>query len=142
MIVGLAVAAVAAVVTLAVALPWLDAEGVALGGRAGDIAVSLLGSLAVTPLAGAIGVGLGALLRNQTTAVVTALVWAVLVESLVAGFVPELFPWLPGGAFAAVTGSASVGETFALGGGLLLALAYAAAFAVAGRASLLQRELA
>jgi ABC-2 type transport system permease protein len=140
MLAGLAVAAAAAVVTLAIAVPWMDAEGVALDGRGGDVAVALLGSLAVTPLAGAIGVGLGALLRNQTTAVVTALVWAVAVESIVAGFVPELFRWLPGGAFAAVTGSASVGETFALGGGLLLSLGYAVAFALAGRIVLLRRD--
>jgi ABC-2 type transport system permease protein len=52
MLVGLAVAAAAAAVTLATALPWLNAEGVGLDGRAGAVAVSLLGSLAVTPLAG------------------------------------------------------------------------------------------
>lgn len=142
MAVGAAIATAAIVLTVAVAVPWLDAEGVTLQGRAGDVAVALLGTLAITPLAAAIGVGLGALLRNQTTAVVTALVWTVAVESLVAGFVPEVYKFLPGGAFAAVTGSSSVGETFGLGGGLLLSLAYAAGFAVAGRAVLLRRELA
>jgi hypothetical protein len=142
MVVGVAIASAAIVFALAVAVPWLGAEGVTLDGRAGDVAVALLGTLAVTPLAAAIGVGLGALLRNQTTAVVTALVWTVVVESLVAGFVPELYKFLPGGAFAATTGSSSVGETFGLGGGLLLSLAYAAGFAVAGRAMLLRRELA
>jgi ABC-2 type transport system permease protein len=142
MLVGLVMAAAAIVATLALAVPWLDAEGVSLTGRGGDVAMSLLGSLAVTALAGAIGVGLGALLRDQTRAVVLALVWVVAVEAIVAGFVPELYRWLPGGAFAAVTGSASVGETFALGGGLLLSLAYAAAFALAGRTVLLARDLA
>ena len=142
MVVGLGIAAAAIALTLAVALPWLDAEGVTLDGRADDIAVALLGTLAVTPLAAAIGVGLGALLRNQTTAVVTALVWTAAVESLVVGFVPELYRFLPGGAFTATTGSSSVGETFGLGGGLLLSLAYAVAFAVAGRAVLVRRELA
>jgi ABC-type transport system involved in multi-copper enzyme maturation permease subunit len=142
MLVGVAIAAAAIVLTLAVAVPWLDAEGVTLDGRADDVAVALLGSLAITPLAAAIGVGLGALLRNQTTAVVTALVWTVAVESLVAGFVPELYRFLPGGAFAAVTGSSTAGETFGLGGGLLLSLAYAVGFALAGRAVLLRRELA
>jgi hypothetical protein len=142
MAVGLVIAAAAIALTLAVALPWLDAEGVTLHGRAGDVAVALLGSLAVTPLAAAMGVGLGALLRNQTTAVVTALVWTVAVEGLVAGFAPELYRFLPGGAFAATTGSSSIGETLGVGGGLLLSLAYAVAFAVAGRAVLLRRELA
>ncbi len=141
-IVGVAIASAAIVITLAVAVPWLDAEGVTLDGRADDVAVALLGTLAVSPPAAAIGVGLGALLRNQTTAVVTALVWTVAVEALVGGFAPELYKFLPGGAFAATTGSSAIGETFGLGGGLLLSLAYGAGFAVAGRAVLLRRELA
>ena len=123
-------------------MPWFGAEGISLDGRADDMAVAMLGSLAVTALAGVIGVGFGTLMRNQTAAVVTALVWTVAVESIVAGLVPELYRWLPGGAQAAVTGSASVADTFALGGGLLLTLGYAAAFAVAGRFALLQRDLA
>jgi ABC-2 type transport system permease protein len=138
MLVGLAVAAAAAVVTLAIAIPWLGAEGISLDRRGGDVAAPLAGSVAITPLAGAIGVSLGALVRNQTAAVVLALVWTVAVESLVAGLVPELFRWLPGGAFAAVTGSASVGETFALAGGLVLSLGYAVGFALVGRIAVLQ----
>jgi hypothetical protein len=54
--------------------------------------------------------------------------------------VPELFRWLPAGAFAAVTGSAGADETFDLGGGLLLSLAYAAAFALAGRTVLGRKD--
>jgi ABC-2 type transport system permease protein len=141
-LVGLAVSAAACALTAAVAVPWFGAEGISLDGRADDMAVAGLGSLAVTALAGVIGVGFGTLMRNQTAAVVTALVWTVAVESIVAGLVPELYRWLPGGAQAAVTGSASVADTFALGGGLLLTLGYAAAFAVAGRFALLQRDLA
>ncbi|HEX8101158.1 MAG TPA: hypothetical protein VF533_00960 [Solirubrobacteraceae bacterium] len=139
---GLAVGLAAAVVTLAVGLPWLRAEGVDLGAHAGAVAGSLLGSVAVTALAGAIGVGLGALARNQTTAVALALVWTVAVESVVAGLAPELFRWLPGGAFAAVTGSRSLGATLAPGAGLMLSLGYAAAFAAAGRAALVRRDIA
>ena len=41
-----------------------------------------------------------------------------------------------------MTGSASVGETFALAGGLLLSLGYAAAFALAGRIVLMRTDLA
>jgi ABC-2 type transport system permease protein len=141
-LVGLAVSAAACAVTAAVAVPWFGAEGISLDGRADDMAVAMLGSLAVTALAGVIGVGFGTLMPNQTAAVVTALVWTVAVESIVAGLVPELYRWLPGGAQAAVTGSASVADTFALGGGLLLTLGYAAAFAVAGRFALLRRDLA
>lgn len=142
MLAGVVIAAMAAALTLAVAVPWLGAEGVALDRHAGDMAIALLGSVAVTAVAAAIGVGLGAALRSQTAAVVAALVWAVGVEAIVAGFLPEAFRWLPGGASTAVTGSASIGETFGVAGGLLLSLGYAAAFALVGRWMLLRKDLA
>ncbi len=92
MVVGVAIASATIMLTLAAAVPWLDAEGVTLDVQAQAPPVALLGTLAVTPLAEAMGGGLGALLHNQTTAVVTALVWTVAVGSLIAGFapVPEL----------------------------------------------------
>jgi hypothetical protein len=142
MLIGLLVGAMAAVLTLGLAVPWITADGVALGRHAGDMTITLVGSLLVTALAGAIGVGLGAVLRNQTAAVITALVWTVAVEAIIAGFVPELYRWLPGGASTAVTGSASVGETFGITGGLVLSLGYAAAFALVGRWMLLRKDLA
>lgn len=142
MLAGLVVTAAAAALTLAVGLPWLAAEEVDLAAHAGDVVLALLGSAAATVVAGAIGVGLGALLRNQTTAVVLALVWAVVVESLVVGFVPELFRWLPGGAAAAMTGMPTTGETFGLAGGVALSLGYALAFAATGRSVLRHRDIA
>ena len=73
---------IALVVTLAVALPWLalrdasldvDSSVVGLGGRV----------LLATILWGALGVGVGALVQNQTVALVGAVIWVLLVEALI-----------------------------------------------------------
>lgn len=42
-----------------------------------------------------LGVAVGALLRNQVLAITIALVWAFVVEGLVAGLLPEVGRWLP-----------------------------------------------
>jgi ABC-2 type transport system permease protein len=52
-----------------------------------------------------IGVGLGALLRNQVGAIVGALVYLYVVEPLLSAFAATaaVFKWLPGGALEAMT---------------------------------------
>ena len=139
---GLLVALAACAVTLAIGVPWLSAEGVDAGSHAGQVASCLGGSIAATALAGATGVGIGALLRNQTTAVTAALTWTVLIEGLALGFLPELYRWLPGGAAAALTGAPATGETLPLWGGLLLSVGYALALATAGTYALQRRDVA
>lgn len=63
----------------------LDAEVARTAGRAG------LG-LALTA---ALGVAVGALLRNQVVAITVTLVWAFVVEGLVSGLLPAVGRWLP-----------------------------------------------
>jgi hypothetical protein len=67
--VGLAVAAV----TAAIALPWLSAKGSPALSSSALVGLFLGGAL-YTGLAGALGAGVGALLRNQVAAVVLVLV--------------------------------------------------------------------
>jgi ABC-2 type transport system permease protein len=76
---GAAVAAVAAAFTAAVALPWLSArDAPSLSG--GELLGIFLGGILYGALAGAFGAGLGALLRNQVTAVVLVLVFLFVVD--------------------------------------------------------------
>jgi ABC-2 type transport system permease protein len=141
-VVGLAFGAVASAVNLAVALPWLAAEDVSLGGVAGDAATVLLAAVASIVLFGLIGVGVGALVRNQVAAIVIALVWQFLLEGLLVALLPAVGKWLPQGAARGMTretlGDGSLLPPWA--GGLVLA-AYAAAFAAAGARLLVRRDV-
>ena len=47
---------------------------------------------------GPIGVGVGALIRNQIAAVVAALAWTFIVEQLLVALFPDIGKWTPGGA--------------------------------------------
>jgi ABC-2 type transport system permease protein len=78
---GVLLTALAAFVAVAIGLPWLSARGV--GVSTGELAKNGLGLLVSGAFWGALGVGVGALLRNQVLAVVLALVWVFLGEALV-----------------------------------------------------------
>jgi ABC-2 type transport system permease protein len=83
---GAAVAALSAVFTAVVALPWLAAKDAA-SLSSGEVLGIFLGGILYGALAGAFGAGLGALLRNQVAAVVLVLVVLFVVDpALVAIF--------------------------------------------------------
>ena len=106
-LVGAGLAVAASALTLAIALPWLAAKDVDVDVLSGDVGFVLLGAIAATALYALVGVGVGSLIRNQTAAVVVALVWVMVVEGLLVSFVPEVGRWLPGGAVAALSGVAT-----------------------------------
>jgi ABC-2 type transport system permease protein len=130
-IVGAGVAVIATAVALAVSLPWLAAKGVHPTLLSSDVAGVLLGSAAVMVLFGLIGVGLGAIVRNQVAAVVGSLVWLLVVENLLVSLFPAIGKWLSFGASASLIGSADAG-LLPVGAAALLLLGYAAAFIATG----------
>jgi ABC-2 type transport system permease protein len=130
-IVGVGVAVIATAVTLGVSLPWLAAKGVHPTLLSSDVAGVLLGSAAVMVLFGLIGIGLGAIVRNQVAAVVGSLVWLLVVENLLVSLFPAVGKWLSFGASASLIGSADAGLLPA-GAAAILLLGYAAAFIAAG----------
>lgn len=138
--VGAALAFAASALTLAIALPWMAAKDIDVDILSADVGLVLLGAVAATTLYALVGVGVGSLIRNQTAAVVAALVWVLVVESIVVGFLPEVGRWLPGGAVAALTSSITPdGGLLPMWGGALLFTTYGLAFAAAQRR--LQRRL-
>ena len=109
----------------------------------GDVGFVLLGAMAATALYAMVGVGLGSLIRNQTAAVVVALVWVMVVEGLLVSFLPEVGRWLPGGAVAALTGvTTENGGLLPMWAGALLFAAYGLAFAAAGTRFVMRRDIA
>jgi ABC-2 type transport system permease protein len=97
-------------------------------------------------LYGPIGIGVGALIRNQIAAVVAALAWIFVVESLLIALLPEIGKWTPGGATSAVLRLGDVatqgrGDLLPVWAGVLLLVAYALALSVAGARLTLRRDL-
>src|SRR4051812_43160016 len=84
-IIGASLAFMATVITLAISLPWLAAKGIHPALLSSDVAGVLLGSAAVIVLFGFIGLGVGAIVRNQVAAIVGSLVWLLIVEKLLVG---------------------------------------------------------
>ncbi len=142
-VVGAGLAAAASALTLAIALPWLAIKHVDVSVWSGDVGFVLLGAIAATALYAMVGVGLGSLIRNQTAAVVIAMVWVMIVEGLLVSFVPDVGRWLPGGAVAALTGvTTENGGLLSMWAGALLFAGYGLAFAAAGTRLVLRRDIA
>jgi len=126
---------------LLVVLPVLVTKGVALSAVAS--AEAALATIGISALYALMGVALGVLTRNQTVALVAALLWSLVLENVVPILVraPQLYAWLPGGAADAVIGRERSGLLDPIGGGLLLA-AYAAVLAAAGTLLVMRRDTA
>ncbi len=141
-LVGLVFGAVASLAALAVGLTWLAAENVRVPLLSSDVVLPLAAGLASASLFGIIGVGVGALLRNQVAAIVTALVWQTGLESALVGLLPKVGRWLPQGAARALAQ-----ETLAEGtllppwAGALVLLAYGGIFASVGARILVRRDV-
>ena len=139
---GLVYSLGAAVLTLTIAIPWMAAKQADLTLFSDDVGVVLGGAVIATILYAAIGVGIGALVRNQTQAVIIALVWSAIVEGVLVTMLPDVGRWLPGGAANALTASTTAEGALlpVLAGGLLLA-AYTAVIAVAGTRVTVRRDV-
>jgi hypothetical protein len=124
---GLAAGGVAA----AVGTVALGARGIEVRLDGGDYALMLVGGAASAALLAAIGVGVGALVRNQVPALVGVCAWLLFVEGLLVGdTLEDAGRFTPGAAAAALSGQ---DRAALLPPALALALlaCYAAAAAVA-----------
>jgi ABC-2 type transport system permease protein len=140
--VGIGVAVLASILTLAIGLPWLGAKDVDVDLFGADVVMPLLGAVIGGGLAGVVGIGLGALFSNQTLVVTLVIIWTALVESLLVGFLPEVGRWLPGGAVNALAGTATEkGGLLPFWGAAVVLVGYGLALAVAGTRRIERREI-
>jgi ABC-2 type transport system permease protein len=139
---GIALALATLAVTAAAAAGWLAAKGITpslLDARLGRVVgVAVLGA----GLCGLVGVGVGALVRNQVAALVGTLVWVLLVEGLLMGLLnaPSLGKWLPSAAAAAAITSPGGAHLSRLAGTLVFA-AYGLALALVGTRLVVRRDI-
>jgi ABC-2 type transport system permease protein len=144
-LVGLAYSVLCAVLVVAMAKPWLAAKGIPVSLTDNRIPLVLLAAVVAVAIYGIVGVGIGALVRNQVAAVVLTLAFLFVVEPLI-GNIPwvrdHVYKFLPGGAAAALTQTTQPNATLLepWQGGLLLA-GYGIAFAVLGALTTVRRDV-
>ncbi len=135
---------VAGAVAVAAGTAALRARGIDVQLDRGDDALLVVGAAAAAALWAAIGVGIGALVRNQVPALIGICAWLLFVEGLLAGDVGGLGDvgrLLPGSAAAAISGQ-DPGTLLAPATGLALLAAYAGVAAVAGAFASSHRDVA
>lgn len=143
-LVGVAYGAACLLVVTAIAVPWLAAKDIEVGLLDNGLPGAYAGVIADTAIFGLLGVGLGALLRNQVATVVGLLVYRFVAEPILTG-VPALDSWttyLPGSASAALTQVSLTTQEYldAWQGGMVLA-GYGLLFAAAGALLSMRRDI-
>jgi ABC-2 type transport system permease protein len=141
---GAAAGLVSSLTAIGVTAAWWAAKGGSFHLSAAGAWSTLGGGVAANLAFAAIGVGLGALIRNPVAAIAAALAWIALIEGiagqLLGGAVAR---WLPLAASQSLDRAALIGTARPLpqwGGGLVL-LAYAGAFAAAALITTLRRDV-
>ncbi|GAA2603502.1 ABC transporter permease [Actinomadura fulvescens] len=144
---GLVFGLATVLVTVAVAWPALAIKGGSTSLLAHDVPTILGGTVLAMGLYALVGLGLGALIRNQIAAIIVAVAWVQLVEAILTFAVPDVGKWLPAGAVRAIThttgGFGGPGDlpTLPAWGGVLVLLGYGFAFAAIATATTIRRDI-
>ena len=130
--------------TLAIVLPWLGSMGIDVSLTGGGNLATLVGVVVAVALYALIGVGLGALLRDQVATVVALLVYLYVVEPVITRIpaLGDFSKFLPASAGAALSQVSQQGVEFlsAWQGGAVLA-AYGALLAAVGTMLVVRRDV-
>lgn len=143
-LIGAGFGLVAGAVATAVGTAALRAREIDLLIDRGDYVLLVVGSAAAAAMWAAIGVGVGALVRNQVPTLIGICAWLLFVEGLLAGDVAgglgDVGRLLPGAAAAAISGQ-DPGTLLAPEVGLVLLACYALAAALAGGLAISRYEV-
>ncbi len=134
---------VAGAIAAAAGTGALRARGIDVQLQGRDYVLLVAGAGAASALWAAIGVGVGALVRNQVPTLIGICAWLLFVEGLLVGDVAGLggvSRFLPGSAAAAISGQ-DPGALLAPSVGLVLLTLYAAATALAGALAISRRDI-
>ena len=137
---GLVFGIVAEGLGFAIGYAALSGRGIHLALNGSQITLLLLGTVAGTALWGAIGVGLGAIIRSQVGAIIGLLAWGFVAENLLFAFLPSAGRYAPVHADDALIGLTTNHLLHATAGGLVL-LAWTIALALAGTTLAARRDV-
>jgi ABC-2 type transport system permease protein len=118
----------------------LAARGIPLELGTNHILLLVLGTPLMTALWAELGVGLGAIVKNQVFAVIGLIVWTLVVENILYGLVPAVGRFTLFGASDALTAGVLEHVLPPVAGGLLL-VGYVAAFVAAGALLVARRDV-
>jgi len=139
---GVAVGLVSSVVSTTITALWMSGKGGSLDLSDPAVWRTLAGCVVWNACFAAIGVGLGALIRNVVGAIAVALAWIALVEGIVSQLLGDLGKWLPFASGVALEDipAANVQQLPPWGGGLVLAT-YAVVFAAVAVSTTVRRDV-
>lgn len=124
----------------AIGYACITGRGITYALNGGQTTLLLLGTLAGVTLWGALGVGIGTIVRNQVGSIIGLLAWGFIAENLLFAFVPSVGRFGPAHASDALIGLSSDHFLPAAAGGVVL-LAWTLAFAVAATALAARRDV-
>jgi hypothetical protein len=142
---GVGVGLLAETLTAGIEAAGLGVRGIHIELTAGDYIQLLAGGAAAAGLFVAVGVGVGAIVRQQIGAVVGLCVWLLLIETTLIGNVPSAGKFAPGAAAGALAGAIqtqAASELVAPALGAVLLAVYAAIAAGAGAILTTRRDVA
>ncbi len=137
---GIAFGVVGEGVGWAIGYVVLDGRNIAFVLSSGDVALLALGGLGGIALWGAIGAGLGAIIRNQVGAVITLLAWGFVVDNLLFGLVPSIGRLTPTRAEDALIGL-TVKNLLSPAAGALVLIAWTVVLAAIGLTLTARRDV-
>jgi hypothetical protein len=141
-LVGLGLAVLGLAITVAVAVPWLDAKGADANLTGPEFYESAFSLLLGFTILGAFGAGVGGAVRNQVAAAIGILLWFLLVEILVGALfgvvhIDRAARYLPASAAAAIVGeSGDADDLLPKSAGILVSLGWTGVAAAAAALSL------
>jgi ABC-2 type transport system permease protein len=145
-VIGAVAAVVSTLAGLGVAAAWWADKGAPFGWGQSAMWATAGGGIAWNAAFAAMGVGVGALIRNLAGAIAAALAWIALIEGIVGQLIGNLARWLPfyaGQALGAGGSTSMLPEHLLPRWGAAAVLAgYTAVFAVAAVAATARRDVA
>ena len=120
---------------------FLAMRGVTVRVDAGEYALFIAGGAAAAALWAVIGLGLGAVLRDQIPTVVGLFVWVLFVENVLLGSIPSVGKFAPGALGRAIAGQTD-GTLHTPAVGVALLVVYAGLAIVAGWLATTRRDFA
>jgi ABC-2 type transport system permease protein len=144
LIAGAALGLLAEAMAVSVGSVGLAARGISIAASGGGFGQLLVGGAVAAALWAAIGVGVGAIVRNQVGASVGLVVWLLFIEMTVIGSIPEVGKFLPGASGGALAG-AMLAQTatylLAPAVGALLIVVYAVVATGSGLVATVRRDI-